>query len=591
MKSLVKGSVVLVIFLLLGGVAIAQQNEFGGEGKTPTAQQTTRSIRLLEALPDGNQPVIVERKSGPQPKGAVSDELLEQISKESVTYTPLWEGLDQLSFSDKQNALIQLEVPHDLQTVLLKQVQEIEQLWNSGEFDQAVALLRGLEELQSLPSIAVGISWKVPIATSESKWGTDVQIEGQTVIYKPCLDFHNATGNLFAVLRRQTSDDVLWTMNISTDGGQTWQETYTWSGANIIDVSAAVVDAFLYVTYVAVDGSGGADWARIRRFNASTGEVDNVYYYKVVFDVDINIQEVALCTDADQSDDRIYYFAILADNSLVFYWADAQGETWYQIATGISNADHGLDACWNQDYTEWAIWVSFVAIDDGLHVARYSGLWEDIWADTDLRDVTSVGAYQNRILVAYEYTDFDIKYMVSYDEGENWYNGFIAYSADEPPFFHEPHVTGRKGGGFAVVYEQEWNAEPDTCWFKHRDYDTPLWSVPQPINEVDVTTGRPMTVERIPPLDPACHAYGSIWVSGNPYNAYFDRIDRLSGDANGDGIVNVNDAIFVLNYLFREGSVPVPLWTGDANCDDIVDVNDAIHVLNYLFRGGDPPCC
>ncbi len=100
-----------------------------------------------------------------------------------------------------------------------------------------------------------------------------------------------------------------------------------------------------------------------------------------------------------------------------------------------------------------------------------------------------------------------------------------------------------------------------------------------------------MTVEWIPPLDPACHAYGSIWISGDPDNACFDRIDRLPGDTNGDGIVDLGDVILVLNYLFKEAPAPIPLWTADANCDELVDLGDAIRLLNYLFKEGDPPCC
>lgn len=588
MKSLVKCSVVLVVFLLLGGAAIAQQNDFGGEGKTSTAQQTTRRIRLLNALPDGDQPLIIERKSGTLPKGAVSDELLEQVPQGPVVYTLLWEGLDQLSLSDKQNALIQLEVPHNLQTPLLNQVQEIEPLWNSGQFDLAIARLRDLEESQGLRGIAVGISWKVPVTTSEPKWGTDVQIGARSDIRKSCLDFHDGTGNLFAALRYYELPYWCFSVYISMDGGQTWSETYTrFVLSPIDDISAAVVSSYLYLGYTA-DVSGVQTSARMRRFSVTDGSLDATYYQEV-FDNGVAIDEIAVMTNADQVDNRVYYFAILADGSLVYYWADQQGESWQQIATGIGNADRGLDACWNQDWTQWYLWVSFVATDDQLHVARKSaGGWEDRVLYSNARNITSVGAYQDRILVAYEILDLGIGYQVSYDEGDSWLEGMVAYHS------YAPHVTGRKGGGFAVVYNQE-VGEPDLCWFWQRDYGTgpgtAYWSDPELFNEVDVFTGTPMTVEWIPPLDPACHAYGSIWISGDPHNAYFDRIDRLPGDPNGDEIVDLGDVILVLNYLFKEAPAPIPLWTADANCDELVDLGDAIRLLNYLFKEGDPPCC
>ncbi len=61
------------------------------------------------------------------------------------------------------------------------------------------------------------------------------------------------------------------------------------------------------------------------------------------------------------------------------------------------------------------------------------------------------------------------------------------------------------------------------------------------------------------------------------------------GDTNGDGVVDISDAIRILNYLYRGGSAPNPLWTGDANSDGVVDLTDAIYILNYLYRGGTPP--
>ncbi len=62
------------------------------------------------------------------------------------------------------------------------------------------------------------------------------------------------------------------------------------------------------------------------------------------------------------------------------------------------------------------------------------------------------------------------------------------------------------------------------------------------------------------------------------------------GDVNSDGIVNVEDAIYILNYLFRDGPEPSPWEMGDVNCDSLLDVGDALYLLNYLFKEGSPPC-
>jgi uncharacterized delta-60 repeat protein len=65
----------------------------------------------------------------------------------------------------------------------------------------------------------------------------------------------------------------------------------------------------------------------------------------------------------------------------------------------------------------------------------------------------------------------------------------------------------------------------------------------------------------------------------------------LRGDANGDGVINVADVVYLVNFLYRNGDPPTPIEAGDANCDGIVNVADVVYLVNYLYRGGDPPGC
>jgi hypothetical protein len=68
--------------------------------------------------------------------------------------------------------------------------------------------------------------------------------------------------------------------------------------------------------------------------------------------------------------------------------------------------------------------------------------------------------------------------------------------------------------------------------------------------------------------------------------------DWIVGDANYDDVVNVSDAVFIINYVFTGGDEPLPvLQAGDANCDFAVNVSDAVYIINYVFTGGDPPPC
>lgn len=67
-------------------------------------------------------------------------------------------------------------------------------------------------------------------------------------------------------------------------------------------------------------------------------------------------------------------------------------------------------------------------------------------------------------------------------------------------------------------------------------------------------------------------------------------LKALRGDANGDGKVTVSDVVFLVNYLFKGGPVPLPFLSGDANCDTKVTISDVVYLVNYLFKGGPPPC-
>ncbi len=60
------------------------------------------------------------------------------------------------------------------------------------------------------------------------------------------------------------------------------------------------------------------------------------------------------------------------------------------------------------------------------------------------------------------------------------------------------------------------------------------------------------------------------------------------GDLNGDGLVSVQDVVFLVNFLFKNGPEPNPPPAGDLNCDCVTTVSDIIYLINYLFRGGPP---
>lgn len=63
------------------------------------------------------------------------------------------------------------------------------------------------------------------------------------------------------------------------------------------------------------------------------------------------------------------------------------------------------------------------------------------------------------------------------------------------------------------------------------------------------------------------------------------------GDANGDHIVDVGDAVFLISYIFREGLAPASYKSADANYDGMVNIGDVVVIVAYIFRGGMAPTC
>ncbi len=63
------------------------------------------------------------------------------------------------------------------------------------------------------------------------------------------------------------------------------------------------------------------------------------------------------------------------------------------------------------------------------------------------------------------------------------------------------------------------------------------------------------------------------------------------GDADGDGAINVGDAVFLINHIFRSGPAPDPPGAGDADCNRTINIADAVYLVAYVFSGGPGPCC
>jgi immune inhibitor A len=75
----------------------------------------------------------------------------------------------------------------------------------------------------------------------------------------------------------------------------------------------------------------------------------------------------------------------------------------------------------------------------------------------------------------------------------------------------------------------------------------------------------------------------------SPRAAFSIELAYVPGDADGSGFVDIDDAVYLINYIFGGGPAPDPLVSGDADCSGNVDIDDVVYLINYIFGGGPAP--
>lgn len=106
--------------------------------------------------------------------------------------------------------------------------------------------------------------------------------------------------------------------------------------------------------------------------------------------------------------------------------------------------------------------------------------------------------------------------------------------------------------------------------------------------------GRFITRDYYQQIKPRIYGERVAWIDnrmGRP-DIFYTEIQHplfIRGDANMDGRVDLSDAIYVLEAMFRNGPAPVCLDAADTNDDGGFDISDAIKTLLVLFSGKEMP--
>ena len=436
---------------------------------------------------------------------------------------PSSEVLADLGDVERTNAVLGLEPFGEIEEGRLHQAGLVEQLWASGRFDEAI---QGLEELEaSGGAFAVSIAWKQPVPVDENRVYPDTPVSNRTDGSTARIDHHAPSGAILVLVVWDSG----WSVNISTNGGQSFSETHYWSGyVAIADMSVSGDHAWIGYS------ADGDDFnsARFRRFFADTGAEDTTYDWQLVADENPNtIVELVVTGNAPDNNDRIY-MAYLVDeiDTVKFWWDDLVGTTFSEIATGITNADRGLDLSWNPyNQTGHARWISYIGTDNWIKLYRSAGGGFELEILTEFTGVvhrTALTAYRDHIYCAFEcqgdpgYTG--ICYLKNDDAGAtNWLLDDAYWPTGDDVNGYAPDISVRSSLGRAVIFSSETGALDDVNFTTNRGWENSAWSEPEWMNSYDHLSGDETYLEWI---GSGCvGSYGMLYFDeAGPQAPYFD---------------------------------------------------------------------
>jgi hypothetical protein len=64
---------------------------------------------------------------------------------------------------------------------------------------------------------------------------------------------------------------------------------------------------------------------------------------------------------------------------------------------------------------------------------------------------------------------------------------------------------------------------------------------------------------------------------------------EIRGDVNNNGIIDLRDFVFLVDYLWKQGDPPPCDEEADINGDGVIGSSDLIYLVNYLWKNGPAP--
>jgi len=70
----------------------------------------------------------------------------------------------------------------------------------------------------------------------------------------------------------------------------------------------------------------------------------------------------------------------------------------------------------------------------------------------------------------------------------------------------------------------------------------------------------------------------------------YECIDYICGDIDGTVGIDIDDIVFLIDYVFTGGPAPDPVEAANVDCAGNTDIDDIVYLIAYVFTGGPEPC-
>jgi hypothetical protein len=152
----------------------------------------------------------------------------------------------------------------------------------------------------------------------------------------------------------------------------------------------------------------------------------------------------------------------------------------------------------------------------------------------------------------------------------------IGYEAVSHQFFIYPQNGWRDDQLWQLITKASWQDDSS-------GYDISLLMTPGILNLAPDSSHLESFI--IFGVDTTQHIIGPSW-----WRPMLGFCGFYRGDADQDGVLDLGDILYLINYLYKNGDEPVPFTDqGDVNQDGIVELADVLFLVNYLYKSGTAP--